>query len=170
MHTYTNTLFFALALLGAAQIVHAGDTSIENSFNFNVNTGANNGEDVSEGTASVTIDMTTVIDGEVVEDIHETYTGTSVSERYESRKETSGGGESAVRYTVETGTEWEPKVEQAVVEDEVSVSAIEPILISDEAPIATSSDLFAESYAWIASVRTLQETISKVLAYVYSFF
>lgn len=170
MHTYTNTLFFALALLGAAHMANAGETSIENSFDFNVNTGGNSGAHVSEGTASVTIDMTTVIDGEVVEDVHETYTGTSVSERYESHTKSESGGESTLRYSVETGTQPEHDVEQAVVEDDVADSATEPIFTSDEAPRATSSGLSGNTSTWLAQVRELQETISIVLAYVYSFF
>lgn len=171
MSTYTLKLFFALMLTASASTVYAGESNIENSFEFNVNTGGNSAETVSEGTQSVTVDMTTVIDGEVVEDVHETYTGTSVSKRYESHSETKTG-ESISRYEVEIGTDVSTDTQEPAESPESTDGAEEPTItniISDDTHTA-SSGLDVEASVWLASVHTLHEALSIVLAYVYSFF
>ena len=72
-----------MLVLGCAPVAHAGQTSVVNSISVSSNTGGSHAQsgEVVTGTSRASLDLTTTIDGEVVEEVHTTSaTGTIVYE------------------------------------------------------------------------------------------
>lgn len=71
--TFVVTVLVSAVLLATAPFVCAADTTVVNSISVSSHSGGNvaNGGRVVEGRSSASADITTIVNGEVVEDVHE---------------------------------------------------------------------------------------------------
>jgi len=81
-YLYISILLVAIATIGTLPhpILLFAETSVVNNISIQANSGGNtaqNGE-IIKGTTQSSVDITTVIDGETVEDIHESSSGTPI--------------------------------------------------------------------------------------------
>jgi len=135
MRTTRNTyiLFLRTVLFGAVCAVlypastlavvieNTADTSVTNNISITSSSGGNSavGGEVIEGEESATIDIETVVNGETIEDIHETYTGDELDNGVTI--ESSHQGENvSVETTVQTSVNESGNTQAQVSEEQFS--------------------------------------------------
>lgn len=150
-----------LLLALGVPVAHASRSSVINTINVSSNTGGQNaaGGTVTEGTSVRTVDIVTEVDGEVVEEVHESRTDSDPFSIV--RTTTSSTSDARVYTSVDMGTD--PTPAQARSGDDVRNAAAEPVRkehAPEETQEKTEEDTSEGAPGEVQDITTLTEGTS----------
>ena len=187
MHIATHRQFIVMLLVSllampASSVVVAGTTSVVNTVSVSSNTGGQNASNgtVSEGKSTASVDIYTVIDGEVVEDTHETVTNDEYVRIDKTATATSTNARVQTNVLLQAGAQTEAQdTEDATTERRTPITSTSTLApsIEDDAEFINSNDgntdqdsqEIVEEMADHTSLFTrVIESVTRTIAYVLS--